>query len=124
LVAEGVLDFFSGFAKEVVGVTVGKVSSFLVFNVEPVALFRAKATSLGQGDVLLGASGVPSNIGGVVQGAGMKGVGASIYCRLSDGAFKQVHDLNKKANGVLISGKAVQDLITMGDKATYDIKVF
>ena len=59
LVAEGVFDLIGGFAEEVVSAevvvcaVVGEALSIPIFDLEVVTLFRAEASALSEGDILL-----------------------------------------------------------------------
>jgi hypothetical protein len=109
LVAEGILNLVGGVMEEVVGaeevvsMVVGEASPFPVFNLEMVALFRAEASALSKGDVLLEAGHALPDKGSIVHGASTEVIGTSVNRGLGDGAFKRVHDLNEKTSGMLIS---------------------
>ena len=121
LVAEAVLDFVHGIAENVIGLLVLEVAVLVVLDLEVVAFFRTHVGTLGEGDILgagLGTVAFATNICDVVTLGGAQRVWSGIYRRLGDGPFKVVHNVAEVASSALIGGKAVEDLITIGNEAT------
>ena len=115
LVAEAVLDFIRGGAEELVCLLVLEATALVVLDLKVVAFFRTHVGTLGEGDILgagLGAVAFATNIRGAQR------VRSGVYCGLSDGPFEMMHYVAEAAGGGLISGEAVEDLVTMGEEAT------
>src|SRR6267154_3148799 len=120
LVAEAVLNFVCGIAKDVIGLLVLEVAVLIVLDLEVVAFFRTHVGTLGEGDILgagLSAVAFATDIRGAQR------VQRGVYRGLSDGPFEMMHDVAEAASGRLIGGEAVEDLITMGNELTENVSV-
>jgi hypothetical protein len=126
-VAEGLFNMVRGFAEQVLGVlgaAFGEVSGSFVLAVEEVLFFLGEVATVGEGNVFPETRGTQlyagSGSGGasVSRGGGAKGIGMGVNRGLWDRAFKRSGDLQELICNVMISGKAVQDVVIMGNNAT------
>jgi hypothetical protein len=122
-VAEGLFDVVRGFAEQVLGVSgaaFSEVSGSFVLAVEEVLFFLGEVATVGEGNVFPETRGTQlyAGSGSRGRGGGAKGIDAGVNRGLGDRAFKRSGDLQELACGMMISGKAVQDVVIMGDNAT------
>jgi hypothetical protein len=124
-VAEGLFNVVHGFVEQVLGICTafGEVSGSFILAVKEVLFFLGEVATVGKGNVfpetrgtqLYAGSGSAS--GSASRGGSVKGIGAGVNRGLWDCAFKRSGDLQELTCGVMISGKAVQDVVIMGDNA-------
>jgi len=126
-VAEGLFNVIRGFVEQVLsvlGAAFGEVSGSFVLAVREVLFFLCEVATVGEGNVFPEMRGTQLYTGSASasasasRGGGAKGIGAGINHRLGDRAFKRSGNLQELSCGMMISGKAVQDVVIMGDNAT------
>jgi hypothetical protein len=126
-VAKGLFNVVRSFAEQVLGVlgtAFGEVSGSFVLAVEKVLFFLCEVVTVGEGNVFPKTRGTQlyagsaSASGSASRESGAKGIGAGVNRGLWDRAFKRSGDLQELTCSVMISSKAVQDVIIMGDNAT------
>ena len=121
LVIEAVLNLICSIMKDVVGLLVLEAAALIVLDLKVVVFFQTHVGMLGEGDIFgvgLGTVAFATDICDVVTLGGAQRVWSGIYRGLGDGPFEMMHYAAEAAGGGLISGEAVEDLVTMGKEAT------
>ena len=121
LVIEVVLNFVHSIAKDVIGLLIAVMAVLFVFGFGVVAFFQTHASALSEGDIFLVSLSVialPGDICNVIALGGMPVVWCGIYGRLHDCPFEVVHQVAEAASSAFIGGKAIKNLITMGNEVS------